>query len=65
LLVTLITTLAQTCNNGRKETTILWLWVSRGVALNLFGYVMYIAPIGSKHESESLVQNLTIDIAKV
>jgi hypothetical protein len=27
--------------------------------------MVYTAPIGSKHESESLFQNLAIDIAKV
>jgi hypothetical protein len=31
----------------------------------LFVYVVYIAPIGSKHENESLFQNLVTDIAKV
>jgi hypothetical protein len=43
----------------------LWLWVSRGVALNLFVYMVYAAPIGSKHESESLFQNMATDIVKV
>jgi len=43
----------------------LWLWVSRGAAPDLFVYVVYIAPIGSKHENESLFQNLVADIAKV
>jgi len=27
--------------------------------------VVYVAPIGSKHDSESLFQNLTADIAEV
>jgi hypothetical protein len=31
----------------------------------LFVYVVYVAPIGSKHESESLFQNLVGDIAEV
>jgi hypothetical protein len=31
----------------------------------LFVYVVYIAPIGSKHENESLFQKLVTDIAKV
>jgi sulfur relay (sulfurtransferase) DsrF/TusC family protein len=31
----------------------------------LFVYVVYVAPVGSKHENESLFQNLAIDIAKV
>ncbi len=43
----------------------LWLWVSRGVALDLFVCMVYVAPIGSKHKSESLFQNLTIDILEV
>jgi hypothetical protein len=36
-----------------------------GVAPNLFICVVYITPIGSKHESEFLFQNLVVDIAKV
>ncbi len=32
----------------------LWLRVNMGAALDLFVCVMYVAPIGSKHESESL-----------
>jgi len=36
-----------------------------GVALDLFVYVVYVAPVGSKHEKESLLQNLVVDIAKV
>jgi len=36
-----------------------------GVALDLFVYVVYVAPVGSKHENESLFQNLVVDIAKV
>ncbi len=32
----------------------LWLWVKRGVAPDLFVYVVYIALVGSKHKSESL-----------
>jgi hypothetical protein len=43
----------------------LWLQVSKGVAPNLFVYMVYIAPIGSKHENESLFQNLAVDIAEV
>jgi hypothetical protein len=35
------------------------------VAPDLFVYVVYVAPIRSKHESESLLQNLARDIAKV
>ncbi len=35
----------------------LWIQVSKGVTLNLFVCVVYSAPIGSKHESESLFQN--------
>jgi hypothetical protein len=49
------------------EATILiyGLRVSRGAAPDLFVCVVYIAPIGSKHENESLFQNLVIDIVKV
>jgi hypothetical protein len=43
----------------------LWLWVSKGVAPDLFIYVVYVAPIGSKHKSESLFQNLAANIAEV
>ncbi len=31
----------------------------------MFVYVVYIAPIGSKHENESLFQNLARDIVEV
>jgi hypothetical protein len=43
----------------------LWLRVSRGATPNLFVYVMYATPVGSKHESESLFQNLAVDIIEV
>jgi hypothetical protein len=43
----------------------LWLRVSRGAAFDLFVCVVYVAPIGSKHENESLFQNLVADIIKV
>jgi hypothetical protein len=43
----------------------LWLWVNRGAAPNLFVCVVYIAPIGSKHENESLFQNIAVDIPEV
>jgi len=43
----------------------LWLRVSRGATLDLFVYVVYVAPIGSKHENESMFQNLVVDIAEV
>jgi hypothetical protein len=36
-----------------------------GVALDLFVCMVYIAPIGSKHENESLFQNLVADIVEV
>jgi len=39
--------------------------VSRGAALDLFVCVVYIAPIGSKHENESMFQNLVADIAGI
>jgi hypothetical protein len=35
------------------------------VAPDLFVCVVYVAPIGSKHESESLFQNLAGDITEV
>jgi len=43
----------------------LWLWVSKGAAPDLFICVVYVAPIGSKHENESMFQNLVADIAEV
>jgi len=51
-------------NEGSHEFY-LWLRVNRGAAPDLFIYVVYVAPIGSKHESESLFQNLATDIVKV
>jgi hypothetical protein len=43
----------------------LWLRVNRGAAPDLFVCVMYVAPIGSKHEDEFLFQNLVADIVEV
>jgi hypothetical protein len=43
----------------------LWLWVNKGATPDLFVCVVYVAPIGSKHESKSLVQNLAVDIVEV
>jgi hypothetical protein len=43
----------------------LWLWVNSGIAFDLFVCVVYVAPVGSKHESESLFQNLVVDITQV
>jgi hypothetical protein len=43
----------------------LWLRVNKGATPNLFIYVVYIAPVDSKHESESLFQNLVADIIEV
>jgi hypothetical protein len=43
----------------------LWLWVNTGVSPDLFVCVVCVAPIGSKHESESLFQNLATDIVEV
>ncbi len=68
LLLTFITTLGQTCHSGRKEGShdfYLWLRVSRGAAPNLFVCVVYITAISSKHENESLFQNLVADITEV
>jgi hypothetical protein len=48
-----------------SHNSYLWLQVSKGGTLDLFVYVVYAAPIGSKHENESLFQNLAADIAKV
>jgi hypothetical protein len=43
----------------------LWLWVSMGVTPELFVCMVYVTPVGSKHESESLFQNLSTDIAEI
>jgi hypothetical protein len=43
----------------------LWLRVNMGVVLNLFLYMVYVAPVGSKHNSKSLFQNLVVDIVEV
>jgi hypothetical protein len=48
-----------------SQNSYLWLWVSKGVAPDFFIYVVYVAPIGSKHENESLFQNLIADITEV
>jgi len=37
----------------------------RGVALDLFVYVVYVAPVNSKHESESLFETLVTNITEV
>jgi hypothetical protein len=68
LLLTFVSTLGQTYHSGRKEgshDSYLWLRVSRGVALDLFVCVVYVAPIGSKHENEYVFQNLVADIVEV
>jgi hypothetical protein len=54
----------------------LWLWVNRGdapdlfvclvyAALDLFLCVVYTAPVGSKHKSKSLFQNLATNVVEV
>jgi endonuclease/exonuclease/phosphatase (EEP) superfamily protein YafD len=43
----------------------LWLRVNRGAAPNLFVCMVYVALVGSKHERESLFQNLVVDIIEV
>jgi hypothetical protein len=43
----------------------IWLRVNRGAPFDLFVYVVYVALVGSKHESESLFQNIAANIAKV
>jgi hypothetical protein len=68
LLLTSIATLGQTCHSGRKEATIfIYGYGSARVraAHDLFVCVVYVAPIGSKHENESLFQNLVADIVEV
>jgi hypothetical protein len=49
---------------GRHDSY-LWLWVSRGVAPDLFVCMVYAAPVGSKHENESLFQNLVVNIIEI
>jgi len=49
----------------RSHDSYIWLQVSMGVAPNLFVCVVYVAPVGSKHNSEYLFQNLTTNIAEV
>jgi len=49
----------------RGHDSYLWLQVSKGATPDLFVCVVYVAPIGSKHENEFLFQNLVADIAKV
>jgi hypothetical protein len=43
----------------------LWLRVSRGATPDLFVCVVYASPVGSKHKSKSLSQNLAVDIVEV
>jgi len=43
----------------------LWLRLNKGVAPDLFVYVVYVAHVGSKHESEYLFQNLGADIVEI
>jgi hypothetical protein len=43
----------------------LWLWVNMGATPYLFVCVVFVAPIGSKHENESMFQNLVADIIEV
>ncbi len=38
----------------------LWLRVSKGAAFDLFVCVVYVAPVVSKHKSESLFQNMAV-----
>jgi hypothetical protein len=48
-----------------SHNSYLWLQVNKGVAPDLFICVVYVAPTGSKHENESLFQNLATDIVEV
>jgi hypothetical protein len=66
LLVIFATTLTQTCHGGKKEATIfIYGYGLAGVAPNLFVCVVYVAPVGSKHDSEYLFQNLAVNIDEV
>jgi len=67
LLFIFITTLTQTYHSGRKEAMIIIYGYrsARGVVPDLFVCMMYVAPVGSKHDYESLFQNLTTDIVEV
>jgi hypothetical protein len=49
----------------RNHNFYIWLQVNKGASPNLFICVVYVAPVGSKHENESLFQNLTAYIAEV
>jgi hypothetical protein len=49
----------------RSHYFYLWLRVKKGVAPNLFVYMVYVAPIGSNHENKSLFQNLATDIVEI
>jgi hypothetical protein len=49
----------------RNHDSYLWLRVKRSVAPDLFLCVVYAAPVGSKHENESLFQNLVGNIVEV
>jgi hypothetical protein len=51
--------------NEKSHDSYLWLGVNSSVAPNLFVYVVYAAPVGSKHENESLFQNLAANIDEV
>ncbi len=48
-----------------NHNSYLWLQVDKGVAPDLFIHMVYVAPIGSKHESKSLFQNLVANITKI
>jgi len=48
-----------------SHNSYLWLWLSKGTAPNLFVYVVYATPVGSKHENKFLFQNMAANIAEV
>jgi hypothetical protein len=50
---------------GRKPWFLFMVRINKSVAPDLFVCVVYVAFVGFKHESESLFQNLTWNIAKV
>jgi endonuclease/exonuclease/phosphatase (EEP) superfamily protein YafD len=49
----------------RSHDSYLWFKVNKGATPNLIVCVAYVAPIGSKHESKSLFQNLATHTTKV
>jgi hypothetical protein len=66
LLVTFAATLAQTCHGGKKETTIfIYGYELTGMLPLTCCLCGVVAPVGSKHDSEYLFQNMVTIIAEV